>query len=539
VNHLKSKGSACADIGDPDTGDGQGNCNLTRTAAAKALVDWLATDPTASGDPDFLVIGDLNSYAMEDPIAAVKAGPDDTLGTADDYTNLVKAFLGTYAYSYTFDGQAGYLDHALSSPTLTGQVSGVAEWHVNSDEADVFDYDTTFKPAEQEALYEPAAYRSSDHDGVIVGLNLHGIPTAVTINAGDHQATAVSTSFGTQLDLTVTDSEGDPVANTDVTFAGPSTGASASIVEAGPYRTDADGNLVVTAQANGAVGGPYAFFATAANATATFHLTNTVGAPATISITAGDNQSTAIDTDFGTQLALTVLDAGGNPVPNATVTFAGPASGASASIVQAGPYTTDASGNVVVTAHANGTDGGPYAFVATSGSATATFHLTNLPNDAAQLSTAATCATFNAGTASSLSELTYAVKKARINSVSLGTFSYWVNVTAVQGANTFTVNQSITTGNFATLFGGGPGSTVYRAGCVSVPKATFTHSSTAAASGMVLVKFTAPTAGTYSINIKLSTNELKNAAAPSPASVHYLFSTTGVDGSAKALDLAP
>ena len=34
VNHLKSKGSACADIGDPDAGDGQGNCNLTRTAAA-------------------------------------------------------------------------------------------------------------------------------------------------------------------------------------------------------------------------------------------------------------------------------------------------------------------------------------------------------------------------------------------------------------------------------------------------------------------------------------------------------------------------
>ena len=30
VNHLKSKGSACADIGDPDAGDGQGNCNQTR-----------------------------------------------------------------------------------------------------------------------------------------------------------------------------------------------------------------------------------------------------------------------------------------------------------------------------------------------------------------------------------------------------------------------------------------------------------------------------------------------------------------------------
>ncbi|HEY5701447.1 MAG TPA: ExeM/NucH family extracellular endonuclease, partial [Gammaproteobacteria bacterium] len=115
VNHLKSKGSTCNDVGDPDTGDGQGNCNGTRTLAAQALVDWLATDPTGSGDPDFLIIGDLNSYAMEDPIDAIKAGPDDTAGTSDDYSNLISHFQGTYAYSYVFDGQFGYLDHALAN----------------------------------------------------------------------------------------------------------------------------------------------------------------------------------------------------------------------------------------------------------------------------------------------------------------------------------------------------------------------------------------------------------------------------------------
>ena len=66
VNHLKSKGSDCNDVGDPDLGDGQGNCSQTRSAAAEALVDWLATDPTGSGDPDFIIMGDLNSYAKED-----------------------------------------------------------------------------------------------------------------------------------------------------------------------------------------------------------------------------------------------------------------------------------------------------------------------------------------------------------------------------------------------------------------------------------------------------------------------------------------
>ena len=177
VNHLKSKGSDCNDVGDPDLGDGQGNCSQTRKAAAQALVDWLATDPTGSGDPDFLIMGDLNSYAQEDPIDAIKAGSDDTAGTGDDFTNLIAQYQGQYAYSYTFDGQAGYLDHALASASLLSQVTGAADWHINSDEPDVLDYDTTFKPAAQDALYEPNAYRTSDHDPVVVGLNLRQLST--------------------------------------------------------------------------------------------------------------------------------------------------------------------------------------------------------------------------------------------------------------------------------------------------------------------------------------------------------------------------
>jgi len=170
VNHLKSKGSACD--GDPDLGDGAGNCNLTRKAAAEALVDWLATDPTVSGDDDFLIIGDLNSYDKEDPIDAILAGSDDLPGTADDYTDLVYAFEGEYAYSYVFDGQVGYLDHALASAGLTDEVTGVTTWHINADEADLIDYDMTFKQDAQDALYAPDPYRSSDHDPVIIGLNV-------------------------------------------------------------------------------------------------------------------------------------------------------------------------------------------------------------------------------------------------------------------------------------------------------------------------------------------------------------------------------
>ncbi len=163
VNHLKSKGSACDDVGDPDTGDGAGNCNLTRKAAAEALVDWLITDPTGSGDEDFLIIGDLNSYDKEDPIDAIVAG---------GYTDLIYQFIGEDAYSYVFDGQIGYLDHALANVALLGKVTGATVWHINADEPDLIDYDTSFKQAAQDAIYAPDAYRSSDHDPVIVGLDV-------------------------------------------------------------------------------------------------------------------------------------------------------------------------------------------------------------------------------------------------------------------------------------------------------------------------------------------------------------------------------
>jgi hypothetical protein len=163
VNHLKSKGSPCDGVGDPDTGDGQGNCNLTRTSAAQAIVDWLATDPTSSGDGDYLIIGDLNAYAQEDPVVAIEAA---------GYTDLIEAHVGTGfsagAYSFNFFSQSGYLDHGLSSETMTSQVAGAAFWHVNADEPSGLDYNDFNQPL----LYNPDEFRSSDHDPVVIGLNL-------------------------------------------------------------------------------------------------------------------------------------------------------------------------------------------------------------------------------------------------------------------------------------------------------------------------------------------------------------------------------
>jgi predicted extracellular nuclease len=165
INHLKSKGTDCNDVGDPDLGDGAGNCNMTREDAAMALVDWLDSDPTGSNDADFIILGDLNSYDKEDPI-------DVLVGAG--YSDLAAEFGGEFAYSYVFDGQLGYLDYALASPVLSPQVSGATEWHINADEADLIDYTMTFKAPAQDAIYAPDPYRSSDHDPVIAGIELLG-----------------------------------------------------------------------------------------------------------------------------------------------------------------------------------------------------------------------------------------------------------------------------------------------------------------------------------------------------------------------------
>ncbi|MDH4391790.1 MAG: ExeM/NucH family extracellular endonuclease [Aquabacterium sp.] len=162
ANHLKSKGSACET---PDAGDGQGNCNAVRLSAAQQLRSWLATDPTGTAEPDVLILGDLNAYAKEDPISAF---------TNAGWRDLIASYGGAQAYGYVFNGQWGYLDHALATPSLAlGQVAGAVHWHISADEPSVLDYNINFKTAHLIAsLYAPDAFRNSDHDPVVVALAL-------------------------------------------------------------------------------------------------------------------------------------------------------------------------------------------------------------------------------------------------------------------------------------------------------------------------------------------------------------------------------
>jgi predicted extracellular nuclease len=201
VNHLKSKGSACVD--DPDPGDGQGNCNLTRLAAAQAMVDWLANPAYFPELGKVLIIGDLNSYDKEDPIDAIKLGADDTADTADDYLDMIFEKRGENAYGYVYDGQTGYLDHALANHAMADSIVDVNFWHINADEPDLIDYDTSFKLPAQDALYAPDAYRSSDHDPVIVTLSFNAVPFA------ENQEVTTAEDTSKEITLVATDADGD------------------------------------------------------------------------------------------------------------------------------------------------------------------------------------------------------------------------------------------------------------------------------------------------------------------------------------------
>jgi hypothetical protein len=75
-------------------------------------------------------------------------------------------------YSYVFGGLSGELDHALATPSLAAQVGGITVWHINADEPPVLDYNTEFKTDDR---YAPTPFRSSDHDPVIIGLNLNAV----------------------------------------------------------------------------------------------------------------------------------------------------------------------------------------------------------------------------------------------------------------------------------------------------------------------------------------------------------------------------
>jgi uncharacterized protein len=244
VNHFKSKGCGSpATTSDPDVG--QGCFNLARTAQANALNSFVAK-LQAGGEGDVLIMGDINSYLLEDPTKVLEAAGNES---------LLKRLPAADSYSYVFNGETGALDHAYASSTLKSQVTGVGVWHINADEPTVLDYNTEFKTDDR---YAATPYRASDHDPVLVALTL--APDTVVATPILNINVPVSGIASTPLAITVTDalpgnsatladlsiSWGDSTVNSTLSTAG---GLTHTYASAGSYTvvvtlTDSAGQTV-------------------------------------------------------------------------------------------------------------------------------------------------------------------------------------------------------------------------------------------------------------------------------------------------------
>ncbi|WP_106212785.1 ExeM/NucH family extracellular endonuclease [Glaciihabitans tibetensis] len=166
VNHFKSKSTGPAGNTDIDTGDGQGAYNRARVAQAKVLVDFAAEMKTSSGIDRVFLTGDFNAYLKEDPIDVLTAAGYVSLGST------------TGEETYSFGGAIGSLDHIFASAEAVESVNDVDIWNINSVESIALEYSRHNYNVTN--FYEPNAFRSSDHDPALVGLNL--IPQPVDIN---------------------------------------------------------------------------------------------------------------------------------------------------------------------------------------------------------------------------------------------------------------------------------------------------------------------------------------------------------------------
>ena len=156
ANHFKSKSPGEPTGDNVDVGDGQGAWNGDRVRQAESLAAFTERLRASTGDGDVLVMGDLNAYTREDPIEVLRRAGFTDLGEAFDPGR----------YSYVFDDRSGSLDHAMASPALLPKITDAVHWNINAVESFAYQY------SGDRALYDPNQYRSSDHDPLIVGIEL-------------------------------------------------------------------------------------------------------------------------------------------------------------------------------------------------------------------------------------------------------------------------------------------------------------------------------------------------------------------------------
>lgn len=155
TNHFKSKGGDCGDLP-------EGCFDADRVAQADAVTAFAQQVADDAGIEDIFLLGDFNSYGAENPVVAIEGA---------GYSNL-----NTDETTYVFSGKVGSLDHVFANASAADRVTGVDVWSINSAESVLAEYSRLNYFASEHV--EPGSqYRASDHDPIIVGID---VPDEVT-----------------------------------------------------------------------------------------------------------------------------------------------------------------------------------------------------------------------------------------------------------------------------------------------------------------------------------------------------------------------
>lgn len=157
LNHTKSKA-------------GDGNSDPIRMENVRRLHDAIRTilNDNIYSDPDILLVGDYNAYSQEQPNRYLV-----------DSAQLVDQTLlfDSLNYSYAYGSEVGYLDRVFSTPSMTEQITAIHPYHINTD----YHKNHEYKYGEDVSMC-----RYSDHDPILIGLNLFGETAVETVDNNAH-----------------------------------------------------------------------------------------------------------------------------------------------------------------------------------------------------------------------------------------------------------------------------------------------------------------------------------------------------------------
>jgi predicted extracellular nuclease len=172
ANHWKSKGTGtplypgdAEDTSSPAAD--QGAFNESRVHQAQDASAFAASRAAAIGTDRIFLVGDFNAYTHEDPIETLYAAGYTDLGSKFDPSEQ----------TYSFDGLEGSLDHVLANPAALALVTGADVWQISAQEAVAYAY-SRYNYNATLLFNGTDPFAASDHDPVVVGLDLPSTPVA-------------------------------------------------------------------------------------------------------------------------------------------------------------------------------------------------------------------------------------------------------------------------------------------------------------------------------------------------------------------------